>query len=97
MNEIPLMNSVEAYSLFMHGLDLQMCPLAGTLVTFGDLDEVIGVVKKAIVYGEDKKASSQSKSENKQKGRQGNGKGPREGKDHGAPIRAMDQRDRSKS
>ena len=52
-----------------------MHQLAGALVTFGDLDEVIEVVKKATVYGEDNKTSSQSKGENKQKGRQGNGKG----------------------
>ena len=69
MNEIPSMNSVEAYSLFMHGLDPQLCQLAGTLATSGDLDEVIEVVKKATVYGEDKKTSSQSKGENKQKER----------------------------
>ena len=90
------MNSAKAYSLFMHGLDPQLCQLAGTLVTSGDLDEVIEVVKKATIYGEDKKTSSQSKGENKQKGRQGNGKGAREGKDRGDPIRAMDQRDKSK-
>ena len=44
--------------MFMHGLDPQLRQLAGTLVTSGDLDEVIEVVKKATVYGEDKKTSS---------------------------------------
>ena len=85
MNEIPSMNSAEAYSLFMHGLDLQLRQLAGTLVTSGDLDEVIEVVKKVTVYGEDKKTSSQSKGENKQKGRQGNGKGAKGGKGSWGP------------
>ena len=85
MNEIPSMNSAEAYSLFMHGLDKQLRQLASTLVTSGDLDEVIEVVKKATVYGEDKKTSSQSKGENKQKGRQGNGKGAKGGKGSWGP------------
>ena len=59
------MNSAETYNLFMHGLDPQLHQLARTLVTFGDLDEVIEVVKKITVYKEDKKTNSQSKGENK--------------------------------
>ena len=57
MNEVPSMNSVEAYSLFKHGLDPQLHQLVGTLVTSGDLDGVIEVVKKATIYGKDKKTS----------------------------------------
>ena len=68
MNEIPSMNSAEAYSLFMHSLDPQLRQLAGTLVTSGDLDEIIEIVKKAAVYREDQKTNSQSKGENKRKG-----------------------------
>ena len=72
-NEIPSMNLAEAYSLFMHGLNPQLRQLAGTMVTSGNLKEVIELVKKATVYGEDKDGSSQLKSENKQK-RQNGGK-----------------------
>ena len=68
------MNSVEAYSLFMHGLNPQLRQLAGTMVTSGNLEEVIAIVKKATVYGEEKDGSSQGKTENKQK-RQSGGKG----------------------
>ena len=73
-NEIPSMNSAEAYSLFMHGLNPQLRQLAGTMVTSGNLEEVIEIVKKAMVYGEEKGGSSQGKIENKQK-RQNGGKG----------------------
>ena len=46
------------------------------LVSSGDLDEVIEVVKKVIVYGEVKSnGGSQYKNENKQKPPQGGGKG----------------------
>ena len=45
-NEIPSMNSAEAYSLFMHGLNPQLRQLAGTMVTSGNLEEVIEIVKK---------------------------------------------------
>ena len=44
------------------------------MVTSGNLEEVIELVKKAIVYGEDKGGSSQLKTKNKQKGQNG-GKG----------------------
>ena len=66
-NEIPSMNSVEASSLLMHGLNPQMHQLVGTMVTSGNLEEVIELVKKATVYSEDKGGSSQTKTENKQK------------------------------
>ena len=68
------MSLAEAYSLFIHGLNPQLRQLAGTMVTSGNLDEVIEIVKKAMVYGEDKGESSQQKPENKQK-RQSGGKG----------------------
>ena len=56
-NKIPSMNLVEASSLFMHGLNLQLRQLARTMVTLGNLEEVIELVKKAMVYGEDKGGS----------------------------------------
>ena len=77
-NEIPLMNLVEAYSLFMQGLNPQLRQLAGTMVTSGNIEEVIEIVKKATVYGKEKGGSSQVKTENKQKqqnGGKGGGKG----------------------
>ena len=67
------MNSAEAYSLFMHGLNPQLRQLAGTMVTSGNLEEVIEIVKKVMVYGKEKGGSSQVKTENKQK-RQNGGK-----------------------
>ena len=73
-NEIPSMNSAEVYSLFMHGFNPQLHQLARTMVASGDLEEVIKIVKKAMVYGKDKGRSSQGKTENKQK-RQSGGKG----------------------
>ena len=72
-NEIPSMNLGEAYSLFMHGLNSQLCQLVGTMVTSSNLADVIEIVKKAIVYGEEKGGSPQIKTENKQK-RQSGGK-----------------------
>ena len=66
-NEIPSMNSAEAYSLFIHGLNPQLPQLAGTMVTSGNLEEVIEIVEKATVYGEEKGGSSQIKTGNKQK------------------------------
>ena len=59
-----MMNSVEAGSLFMHGVNPQLCQLAKTMVILRDLEEVIEIVKKALVYGEDKGGSSQTKTEN---------------------------------
>ena len=66
-NEIPSMNSAKAYSLFMHGLNPQLHRFAGTIIPLGNLEEVIELVKKVIVYSEDKGGSSQTKIENKQK------------------------------
>ena len=57
-NKIPSMNSAEAYSLFIHGLNPQLCQLIRTMVTSRNLEEVIEIVKKATVYGEDKGGSS---------------------------------------
>ena len=68
------MNSADAYSLFMHGLNPQLRQLARTMVTSGNLEEVIELVKKATIYGKDKGGSSQVKTENKQK-REGGEKG----------------------
>ena len=48
------MNLVDAYSLFMYGLNSQLHQLAGTMVTSGNLEEVIDIMKKAMVYGEGK-------------------------------------------
>ena len=55
------------------------------MVTSGDLNEVIEVLKKVTIYGEDKKTSFQSKGENKQKGRQGNGEGTKGGAESWGP------------
>ena len=77
-NKITPMNSAEAYSLFMHGLNPQLRQLAGTMVNSDNLEELIEIVKKAMVYGEEKDGSSQRKTENKQKwqnGGKGGGKG----------------------
>ena len=53
-NEIPSMNSSEAYNLFMDRLNPQLHQLARTMVTSRNLEEVIEIVKKATVYGEKK-------------------------------------------
>ena len=68
------MNSVEASSLFMHGLNPQLRQLAGTMVTSRNLEGIIELVKKVTVYGKDEGGSSQTKTKNKQK-RQGGEKG----------------------
>ena len=70
-NEIPSMNSGEAYSLFVHGFNPQLRQLTGTMVTSGNLEEVIEIVTKATVYGKEKGGSSQGKIENKQKWQNG--------------------------
>ena len=44
------------------------------MVTLGNLEEVIEIVKKVTVYGEEKGGSSQGKTKNKQK-RQNGSKG----------------------
>ena len=64
-NELPSMNLAEAYSLFMNGLNPQLRQLAGTMVPSSNLEEVIEIMKKATVYGEEKGGSSQGKTENK--------------------------------
>ena len=77
-DEIPSMSSAEPYSLFMHGLNPQLHQLARTMVTSGNLEEVIEIVKNAMVYSEEKGGSSQGKTENNQKwqnGGKGGGKG----------------------
>ena len=93
-NEIPSMNSAEPYSLFMHGLNPQLRQLAETMVTSGNLEEVIELVKKAMVYVDDKGGSSEMKTENKQK-RQSGEKGGKGNK--GKWGRVVNQRERSKS
>ena len=67
------MNLAEAYSLSLHGLNPQLHQIAGTMVTSRSLEEVIELVKKATMYGEEKSGSPQAKTENKQK-RQSGGK-----------------------
>ena len=64
-NEIASMNSAEAYSLFMHGLNAQLHQLSRTMDTSGNLEEIIEIVKKVMVYGKDKGGSSQVKTEDK--------------------------------
>ena len=59
----------------MDGLHPQLRQFVGTLITSGNLDEVIEVVKKATMYGEDKGSNSQTKTENKQKSNMGMEKG----------------------
>ena len=82
--EIPLMNSAEAYSLFMHRLNPQLHQLVGIMVTPRNLEEVIELVKKATVYGEYKGGLSQMKTEKKQK-RQSGEKGGKGSKDKWGP------------
>ena len=80
------MNSAKAYSLFMHGLDPQLRQLAGTMVTSGNLEEVIEIMKKAMVYGKGKGGSSQGKTENKQKWQNGGKVVAREARTIGALL-----------
>ena len=87
MNEIISMSSVEAYNMFMDGLDPQLHQLNGTVVTSRGLDEAIEVVKMAMVYGEDKKKIPQSKTQNKQKGRQSNGQEAKGGRGSWGPSK----------
>ena len=61
-----------------------MRQLVGTMLTSGNWEEVIELVKKAIVYGEDKGEFSQAKTENKQK-RQNGGKGGKGGNGNWGP------------
>ena len=69
----------------MHGLDPQLCQLAGTIVTLGNLEEVIEIVKNAAVHGEEKGGSSQQKTENKQKRQSGGRGGGKGNKGHWGP------------
>ena len=55
------MKLAETCSLFMHALNLQLHQVVGTMVISWDLEEVIEIVKKATVYGEDKGSTSQVK------------------------------------
>ena len=61
------MNLVEAYNLFMLGLNPQLHQLAVMLVDYGDLNQVIEVGKRVMVYGEDKNSASSNKNENQNK------------------------------
>ena len=78
------MNSAEVYNFFIHGLNPQLCQLVGTMVTSGNVEEVIELVKKATMYGKDKGRTSQQKTENKQK-QQGVEKGGKGSKGKWAP------------
>ena len=49
--------------MFMRGLNFQLRQLAGTMVTSGNLQEVIELVKKVAVYGKDKGGCSPVKTE----------------------------------
>ena len=88
------MNSAEAYNLFMHGLNPQLRQLPGTMVTLGNLEEVIKTMKKATMYDEEKGGSPQIKTENKQKRQSGGKSGGKEARAIGALV--VDQRERSK-
>ena len=88
-NEIPSMNSAKACSLFMDGMNLELHQLVGTLITSGNLDEVIEVVKKATMYGEDKGFSSQTKTETNKNSNMEMEKGPREEKGRGDLVRVI--------
>ena len=66
-NDIASMNLVEAYNLFMLGLNPQLHQLAVMLVDYGDLNQVIEVGKRVMVYGEDKNSASSNKNENQNK------------------------------
>ena len=88
------MNSVKAYSLFTHGLNLQLHQLAGTMVTSENKEEVDEIMKKAMVYGKGKGGSSQGKTENKQKWQKG-GKHGGKGSKGNWPL-VVDQRQKSK-
>ena len=50
----------------MHGLNPQLHQLVGTMVTLGNLEEVVELVKKATVYRKDKGGFSQTINESKQ-------------------------------
>ena len=71
------------------------CQLAGTMVTSGNLEEVIEIVKKATVYGEEKGGSSQGlKLKTNKNGRVEVKVVAREVRAIGALV--VDQRERSK-
>ena len=57
INDTPVMNSVEAYNLFMHGLNVYLNQLGGTLGPFWGQEQVIELVNKVTIYGEDKRGS----------------------------------------
>ena len=89
------MNLAEAYSLFMHGLNLQLRQLVGTMVTSGNMKEVIEIVKKVTVYNTDKGGSSQGKLKTNKKDRVEVKMVSREARAIGALV--VDQKERSKS
>ena len=88
------MNSAEACNLFMHGLNPQLHQLVGTIVTLGNLEEVIEIMKKAMVYGKDKGRSPQVKTEKKQKRQSGDKSGGKGSNGNWGLV--VDQRERSK-
>ena len=79
----------------MHALNLQLRQLAGTMVTSGNLKEVIEIVKKVTVYSTDKGGSSQGKLKTNKKGRVEVKMVAREARAIGALV--VDQRERPKS
>ena len=84
-NEIPSMNLAEPYSLFMHGLNPQLHQLARTMVVSGNLEEVIEIVKKVTMYGEETSGLPQGKTENKQKWQSGSKSGGKGNKGNWGP------------
>ena len=48
--DVPSMNTAEAFSMFMHGLQPQLKQFVGTMVATDDLDAAIELVKKATKY-----------------------------------------------
>ena len=81
--------------MFMHGLNPQLRQLAGTMVVSGNLEEVIEIVKKATVYGEEKSGSLKQKLKTNKNSRVGEKVTAREARAIGALV--VDQRERSKS
>ena len=80
--------------MFMHGLNPQLHQLARTILTSGNLEEVIELVKKAMVYGEDKRDHLKLKLKTNKYNRVEK-KAARGIKANGALV--VDQRERSRS
>ena len=80
--------------MFMHGLNPQLRQLAGMIFASGNLEKVIEIVKKAIVYGEDKLDLLKKKLKTSKKGRVEEKVAAREVRAIGVLV--VDQKERSK-